>query len=69
MSKLKKTENEIVQIKANLTEKIPLFPGIATSPHERREVEMSKSRLEELETKRRFILDHRESWLPKTIWN
>lgn len=28
-----------------------------------------RNELEELETKRKFIVDRRESWLPKTIWN
>lgn len=28
-----------------------------------------RNELEELETKRKFLLDRRESWLPKALWN
>lgn len=32
-------------------------------------MEVLKGRIEELELRRKFILDRRESWLPKTTWN
>lgn len=31
--------------------------------------EYQESKIDTLEAQRKFILDRRESWLPKTIWN
>ena len=69
MSKLKEIEQEISGIKSKNTENVWLYSDLTRTLASEIEMKASKSRLGELETKRRFILDRRESWLPKTIWS
>lgn len=67
MSKLSKIEQNILQFKRLLTDSHQQNP--ATPIFQGEDVEVLKGRIEELELRRKFILDRRESWLPKTTWN
>ena len=61
MVKLKEIENEIIEIHEY---DLP-FSGTSLAGTK----EWKGKQLNILEARRRFLLDRRESWLPKTIWN
>ncbi len=71
-SKLSKIEDEIV-VTQELRRKLISSKFLSTQyvPEESLElrIEHLDSQISTLETKRNFILDRREGWLPKTIWN
>ncbi|OGL87441.1 MAG: hypothetical protein A3K16_05640 [Omnitrophica bacterium RIFCSPLOWO2_01_FULL_45_24] len=67
MSKPGRIQKQILEIKSQLTERSSSYRAVGM--FETGESEVLKSKLEELETERRFILDYRESWVPKTLWN
>jgi hypothetical protein len=73
--KLKNIEKRIVEIQKQISQTYETaykrFPvkDHADMAAEGGKTKLLRNELEELETKRRFLLDRRESWLPKTIWN
>jgi len=74
MSKISKIEDEILAKMKLVTEKMdsPSFYSSFTSivhPNRKSEVDIMIHELEQLKTKKQFLLDRRESWLPKALWN
>lgn len=71
--KLKKIEEQIIEIKGqinlNKNNDVSLQCGGGKSPYVELENERLSDELDKLETQRNFLLDRRESWMPKTIWN
>ena len=68
MSKLKQLEEEISKIKNEIIDLESPLSTIFSQTAFNYRPELN-AKLNKLETERQFILDHRESWLPKTIWN
>src|ERR1035437_5148949 len=84
MYKLRKIEKEIIDtigqilICKSVNVSIPIihtskFAGdgifVEKISSQDKHIEVLECQLKELENKRRFLLDSRESWLPKTLWN
>ena len=71
--KLKNIEEQILvlksEINSNKNNDVWLQYGGKQSPMIEQENLQLLSKLDKLETQRKFFLDHRESWMPKTIWN
>lgn len=71
--KLKKIEEQIIEVKRqinfNRNNDISRQYGGGQSPHVKSENEQLSGELGKFETQRNFLLDRRESWMPKTIWN
>lgn len=74
-TKLKTIEKRIEEIQKQIEETYKTaYNRYAVKDHadmaaEGGKTKLLRNELEGLETKRRFELDHRESWLPKTLWN
>ena len=67
MSRVKEIERNILRLKSELTSRAS--PYRTPRMFEAGESAEIRNRLEELEFERKFILDRRESWLPRTIRN
>lgn len=71
--KLKKIEKQIIEIKEqinfNKNNDVSRQYGGEKSTLVELENEQLLDELDKLETQRNFLLDRRESWIPKTIWN
>ncbi|OGI95042.1 hypothetical protein A2917_01520 [Candidatus Nomurabacteria bacterium RIFCSPLOWO2_01_FULL_42_17] len=73
MSKFYKIEKEILEIKEEIFDlpnklRKPIPQSILDGQFDQAKKPLVH-RLEILEHKRNFLIDKRESWLPKTIWN
>ena len=73
--KLKSIESRIIEIQKQISQiymtaykKYPVKDH-ADMAAEGGETKLLRNELETLETRRKFLLDRRESWLPKSIWN
>lgn len=74
-TKLRSIERRIVEIQKQISQTYETaYKHYSVKDHadmaaEGGQTKLLRNELEELETKRRFELDRRESWLPKTTWN
>lgn len=65
-NKLRKIEEQIIE-KINQIGCLPTPTGVLVDEVE--EKQLLQGELDALKTQRKFLLDRRESWLPKTLWN
>ena len=74
-TRLKKIENRIAEIQNKINQVYEIaYKKYPVKDHADMAAEGGKTRLlrneiETLETRRKFLLDRRESWLPKSLWN
>lgn len=63
MQKLRKIEQKIIEIQRRINEEIniPYYTGVLN----KKNILLAEKEL--LDTERKFLLDRRESWLPKTL--
>ena len=67
MSKLKDIEKKILEKSKEITGQ--KGPRIITSWNHDADLPKLESELNDLKAERSFMLDRRESWLPKMLWN
>ena len=74
-TKLKNIENRISEIQKQINQTYETaYKQYPVKDHadmaaEGGKTKLLRNELETLETKRKFLLDRSESWLPKTLWN
>jgi hypothetical protein len=73
-TKLRIIEKRIIEIQKQIGQTYEMaYKRFAVKDHadmaaEGGQTKLLRNELEELETERKFLLDRRENWLPKTIW-
>lgn len=74
-TKLRSIENRIAEIQKQISQTYETaYKKYSVKDHadmaaEGGKTKLLRNELDELEIKRKFLLDRRESWLPKTLWN